>query len=126
MINSNGSGEMNVYSLHPRSDDLVGVIPHFLNEVDMRPAAEQFNQSYAHGGGWRPMMGWTTRKGEWRELRLAADFYPTPPLFIQYPGDPKFAPVALIQFRDEMVWVYAHAWVAIEQWDGRVEISRMD
>jgi hypothetical protein len=106
---------MKITYLHPRGEDFVGMIPAFLHFLDPRPAAEQFDEKYAFGGGWRPMEGWTTEK-----------FSDTNTLGIKYPGDPVLLPVARINFREEVVWVYAHAWVAIEQPDGRVEISRMD
>lgn len=106
---------MNVTILHSRGADLIGLIPEFLSELDPRPAAEQFNERYAHGGGWYPMDGWqfTSFNG------------------IKYPGDPVYLPVARIDLhtgkdRPETIFVYEHAWVAIVQADGTYEVARMD
>lgn len=105
---------MIVSILRPRGEELVGIIPQFLSTSDPRPAAEQFNESYAHGGGWSPMSGWRH------------SHQPDKGLTINYPGDPALRPVAVIALHDEKIWVYENAWVAIEQPDGSVEISRMD
>jgi len=101
---------MKIERLHPRADDLMGFIPCFLLESDPRPVREQFNERYAHGGGWQPFQGFNVneRKG------------------LTYPGDPTFYPVAKITFRDEIIYIYPYAWVMIEQTDGSVEIARMD
>lgn len=102
-----------ITTFHPDAFELLGAIPSFLNVEDPRSAAEQFNENYAFGGGWRPMDGWKT-------------FYNADRLAIQYPDDPPYRPVAKLTLRDETIWVYPRAWVAIEQPDGSVEISRMD
>lgn len=90
--------------------DALGFIPMFLSEHDPRPAAEQFNDAYAHGGGWRPFHGFTV----------------LPSGSLQYPGDPPMRPLAEAKLRDEVIRVYDYAWVSITQPDGSVEISRMD
>lgn len=92
--------------LHPEA---AGFIPQFLSEADPRPAARQFDEAYAHGGGWRPMEGWE-RDG----------------VAIRYPGDPALRPIAAVWLRHELIAVYPHAWVAIFQPDGRFEVARMD
>ena len=103
--------EMEIKYFHKYGQDLVGFIPTFLRESDPRPAAAQFNERYAHGGGWSPMEGWAL------EIDSCA---------ISYPGDPAYQPVAAIDFRDERIYVYQHAWVAIVQADGSFEVERMD
>lgn len=98
-------------ALHPRADDFLGFIPLFLDEGDPRPAAEQFNEAYAHGGGWNSFTG----------------FKMDPVTYgIKYPGDPVIMPVAQASFRDELILVYPYAWVAIVQPDDTYEIARMD
>lgn len=97
---------------HPRALDLVGYIPQFLSEEDPRPAREQFNDAYRHGGGWSPF-----GEGKWKHK---GNF------LIQYPGDPMYVPVATAKLRDETIVVYPHAWVGIFQPDGSFEIARMD
>lgn len=96
---------------HPRAhDEMLGAIPQFLSADDPRPAAEQFNERYSHGGGWAPMSGWTMLEDG----------------SIKYPGDPAYPVLASAQFGREVVLVYQYAWVAIVQPDGTFEISRMD
>lgn len=109
---------LDIQTFHPHAEELIGLIPAFLISADPRPAAEQFDERYSFGGGWRPMKGWkheTVRRiggGEQLDIR--------------YPGDPPYMPVACITFREERIWIYQHAWVAIEAADGSVQISRMD
>lgn len=95
---------------HPRALDMLGYIPQFISEDDPRTAAEQFNSSYAHGGGWQPMSGWT----------MGTDGG------LKYPGDPKIMPVASAKLREEEIFVYPYAWVAIRQPDGKYEVARID
>ncbi len=113
---------MNITYFHPFAEELVGIIPNFLFESDPRPAAEQFNERYSFGGGWRPMGGWTAVH---KAPRSGIEGFHSV-LTITYPGDPTYWPVAHITFRDQAVWIYQHAWVAVESADGSVEISRMD
>lgn len=95
----------------PRARDLLGLIPHFLSEADPRPAREQFDSNYAHGGGWEPFHGFTVLNGSG---------------VIQYPGDPPLEWIATTFLRDEVIRVYRHAWVSITQPNGSTEIARMD
>jgi len=93
-----------------RLSDL-GFIPTFLSLNDPRPAKEQFDDNYQHGGGWRPIKGYTI---------LNPDGY------LLYPGDPVLKPIAEIVFRDETIRIYDYAIVCIVQPDGSFEVSRMD
>lgn len=95
--------------LIPGALDLLGYIPTFLYEDDPRPAAEQFNERYANGGGWNPMNKW----------EFSDDC-------IQYPGDPPYSPIAIASLRGERILVYQHSWVCIVQPDGSFQVSRMD
>jgi hypothetical protein len=99
-----------VMELVPHGIEAVGIIPHFLEEEDPRPVREQFNERYAHGGGWRPLTG----------HKMDEDGA------IKYPGDPRMNPLAAIQLRDETILVYEYGWVAIVQLDGSYEVARMD
>jgi hypothetical protein len=90
--------------------DLMGAIPTFLSVADPRPAAEQFNERYAHGGGWRPFSGWMLDENN----------------VLQYPGDPPYKPVAWAHLGNEQITIYQHAWVCIKQADGSYEVCRMD
>lgn len=100
-----------IWTLHrPMHLDRLGLLPQMLHESDPRPARDQLNEGYAHGGGWRPMDGW-----------LHIDEFA-----VQYPDDPPYLPIATTSLRNEVIAVYDHAWVAIFQPDGTFEICRMD
>jgi hypothetical protein len=100
------------YALTPLcTPEHVGFLPTFLDEDDPRPAGEQFQERYVYGG-WHPQDGFTesTQQRFW----------------LQYPGDPPLPPIAVMRLRDEMIFVYQHAYVAIFQPDGSFEACRMD
>lgn len=97
--------------LHPRAEDFIGLIGEFISEQDPRSAAEQFNENYSFGGGWRAFKGFA-----WNETEQS----------ITYPGDPPYKAVAEAKLRDETILVFSHAWVMILQPSGEYEISRMD
>lgn len=101
---------MKITRYHPHANELMGYIPHFLREDDPRPAIEQLHENYAHGGGWHPFQGFTVREDK----------------SLKYPGDPAYKPVACIEFREERIYIYEHAWVMVEKADGTHEVSRMD
>lgn len=88
----------------------LGFIPLFFSEDDPRPAKEQLDENYAHGGGWRPME-------KWKHIGVHR---------IQYPGDEPLEPVAEAHLRDETICLYEGAWVAIFHKDGSFEVSRCD
>lgn len=70
--------------------EVLGFIPQFLSDFDPRPAAEQFDEAYAHGGGWHSF-----GKGKWK-LSLAdsamSGLYGASTL--RYPGDSAFRIIA--------------------------------
>jgi len=103
---------MRVILLHPTvHPDEIGLIPGMLAEDDPRPAREQFDERYAHGGGWRPMKGFEVRDN----LRL------------KYPGDPPMDPIAMLKLRDELIVIYRHGFVAIyTKGVAGFEVARMD
>jgi hypothetical protein len=90
--------------------DICGFIPTFLSLADPRPAREQLDAHYQHGGGWRPQEGFTMHGG----------------MSLHYPGDPAFRPLAMARFRDEKIVIYEHEYVAVIQPDGSFEVSRMN
>jgi hypothetical protein len=97
--------------LHPQMrPDMLGLLIDWLDDDDPRPAREQFNSHYGHGGGWRPFSG----------------FKLTPSNTLTYPEDPPLVPLARAFLREEMVLFYQHAWVAIVQPDRSFEACRMD
>lgn len=90
--------------------EAAGMIPLWLSESDPRPAAEQLNEHYAHGGGWVPFDGFDLIDGS----------------ALRYPDDPDHMPLAMGKLRDEKIMVYHFGWVAILQKDGSFEVARMD
>jgi hypothetical protein len=101
---------IDVILMNGGTPDHVGIIPLMLNLDDMRPARDQLDEHYQHGGGWRPQ-GKFESKG-WGRLK--------------YPGDPIMVPLAEIPFRDETIRIYQYGYVAIFQKDGTFEAARMD
>jgi len=99
-----------VFLLNGGTLDAVGIIPLWLNEKDPRPAKDQLDDHYRHGGGWQPFEGFTLQRDS----------------SIKYPGDPAHKPRAMMKLRDEVILMYDHAWVLILQKDGTFEICRMD
>ena len=90
-----------------------GLLPLFLSEHDSRPAREQLDTGYAHGGGFRPFEGFLLeRHGTGYALA--------------YPGDPLMREVARAQLRQELVVVFEYDWVAVIQPDDSFVIARMD
>ncbi len=89
----------------------LGYIPGFLSEDDPRPAREQINQHYAHGGGWRPFTGFTVSEDR---MRLIGE------------GDPDMKALAVGFLRNEKLIFYEYEWLAIFQDDGSVEIARIN
>jgi hypothetical protein len=88
----------------------LGYLPLFVSDANPRPAREQINEGYAHGGGWQPTRGFEM-DGRGRLL---------------YPGDPPMRPLAEAWLRDERLVFYEHAWLAIIQKDGTFEAARVD
>lgn len=96
---------------HSRADmEMLGLVPAFLSERDPRPAREQIDQNYRHGGGWRP----------------SPKFKMLPNGNLKYPGDPPTILLAEAQLHDETIRFYDCAWLAIVQPDGTFEVSRVD
>jgi hypothetical protein len=97
---------------HPQATpEMLGYIPQFLSEKDPRPAAEQINENYSHGGGWHPAKGFTLLSDG--NLR-------------GHPSDPPYRLIATTQLRDEKIRFYESAWLAIIQPNGDMEVSRID
>lgn len=90
----------------------LGFLPGMLDIDNPKPAKEQFNDAYGHGGGWRPMS----------KFKMV-----NPKTFkIYYPGDPAMLPLAMTKLRDETILFYDYAMVCIVQPDGSFEVARMD
>lgn len=105
---------------HGLTQKSLGFIPQFLHTDDPRSAAEQFDDNYAHGGGWNP------------SPNMAAKWHISDhdgALIYGNGGEP--APeahrlLATAELRDERIHFYDGGWVAIIQPDGSFEVERMD
>jgi len=97
--------------IHFTNAHMLGLIPTFLSELDPRPAKEQIDSQYAHGGGWKPWSTLWTLSLDWTELL--------------YPNDPPMSEVGRATLRDETIIVYECAFTAIIQPDGSFEVGRL-
>lgn len=91
----------------------LGLIPTFLNEHDPRPAVEQIDSNYAHGGGWHDFDGFHFDKEN---------------LTLTYPGDPVMRPLAAAKLHgNEYIVIYPSAWVVVlNEKDGTHRVCRVD
>jgi hypothetical protein len=104
---------------HGLTHDALGFVPQFLHTDDDRPAAEQIDDNYAHGGGWRPN---PDRAMFWRISKHDAAL-----VYDDGDGPAEVQPlVATAQLRDEEIHIYDGAWMAIIQPDGSFQVSRVD
>jgi len=100
-----------------RNPEMLGMLPMIISEYDGRPAAEQIEERYAHGGGYSPY-----GKGKWAlsgestllEARL------------EYQGDRPLREIARIRLKTETVIVFEYAFVAILGDDEELNVTRMD
>lgn len=108
---------------------LLGFIPDFVDAADDRPVAQQFNERYAHGGGWRPLQGF--------KLDGHALVYPGTEETEEEPAwpDERYLPLAYTvhPLTDEMIVVYECALVMVVRPDGAVpegeagwQVARLD
>ena len=96
---------------HPKFDlRALGFLPLLLSEDDPRTVAKQLDDTYAHGGGWRPIKGWRLGEGD----------------VLDYDGDEPLTPLAEAWLRNERIVFYRHALLAVFQPDGSFEVTRVD
>lgn len=96
---------------HPQATiEMLGFLPEFLSDEDPRPAREQIDANYSHGGGWVPFKG----------------FEMLPNGNLKYPEDPEVELIAETRLRDETIRFYNYAWLVIIQLDGSWEVARID
>lgn len=91
--------------------DHLGFIPSFLSLNDPRPAREQIDERYSHGGGWSPTKIFV--------------FGGLDEPFILGSGE-RHQPLAECRLREERIFYYDMSFVVIVQPDGVYEVSRMD
>lgn len=92
-------------------EGVTGYLPYILSADDPRPARDQINTNYAHGGGWHPQDGFD----------LDADT-----LVARYPGDPPFRAIAFAMLQHEKIVLFEHEYLAIIQPDGSFEMARVN
>lgn len=92
--------------------EAAGFIIYFCDETDPRPAREQINEAYSHGGGWQPFDGFT---------------FNYEALTLSYPGDPIISKVkSRAKLRDEELILFQYDWLVIRQPNGSWEVARVD
>lgn len=98
--------------MHPdATPEVLGFLPDFLDEADPRGAVEQIDDRYRMGG-------WHDSVVPFRVVDDGAG--------LVYPGDPVLPLVAMTRLRDEVIRLYAHAYVSVTQPDGSVRIAKID
>ncbi len=96
--------------------DHLGLIPSFLHADEDRPATEQFNDAYQHGGGWRP--SGSKFRIDQDKMELAS---------ITYPEDDQWPLLGVCIVGDKGVYVFQDGWVAITDMEENIlEVCRMD
>lgn len=111
--------------LHPQATpDMLGLIPAFFVDTDPRPAVDQINERYAHGGGWFDLK--VGEKGFTHDEQGSLLFPEDPPL-------PALAEAWLHKTHvpgsnppPERIVIHVHGFVAIHQPDGSFRVGRLD
>lgn len=98
---------------HPlATQEMLGYIPMFLDDNDKRPAKEQINDNYRHGGGWRSLDGLTMHPDK---------------LVDPNDGNPfDFVLLWESELNDEILRFYNGSMLAVIQPDGSFEVTRID
>jgi hypothetical protein len=93
--------------------EVLGLVPWIFDDNDRRPAHQQIDERYAHGGGWFPIPGWS--------------FNPQT-MVLTYPGDKPYHPIAVatLPHTAEVLIFYPYSWLAIVQRDKSFEVMRLD
>lgn len=91
-----------------------GFLPEFFSEADPRPAREQLDANYQHGGGVHPIEGFTLVN-------------PAPgAASLHYPDDRPFRERGRATLRDETLILFEADVLAIVQPDGSFLATRVD
>lgn len=89
----------------------IGFIPDFLSPDCEDSAAKQIGRNYKHGGGWRPLEGYS--------LDLE-------PGIVTHSSGLQMRPIAAAVMRAEVIAIYPRGYVAIIQPNGVFEIAKVD
>lgn len=104
--------------------DHLGFIPEFFDNADPRPAIEQINDRYAHGGGWHDLKVGGDRGFRQFDRGLKLHFPGDPPLHAI--AEATLHPDASDGLPVERIVIYEHAFVAVFQADGTFKVARLD
>lgn len=106
--------------------DHLGLIPDFFLDSDPRPAVEQINDRYRHGGGWYDLK---VGRGGFKLLANGA---------LKYPEDPALPALAEATLHGaenrvypdgverERIVIHTGGFVSIHQPDGSFRVARLD
>lgn len=97
--------------------NVMGYIPAFLNLDDPRPAKEQIDDNYQHGGGWFE----TSSKYElidWKKDGKCILHFTT--------YHERNRELSRCKIRDETLIFFEGSWLAIVQPDGKTNMARVD
>lgn len=99
--------------IHPDfTEEMAGLLPLIFSTSDPRPAIEQINDRYSHGGGFTPL----------RKFTLNAKTFA-----LTYPGDPPMNPIARAELSDkETLYLYPHSFILIFRPGDAWDVCRMD
>lgn len=98
------------------NENVVGLLPLILLDSDSRPAKDQLNDRYAHGGGYRP-----TLSDSW-QLGVEGGAY-----VLYYPEDPPFHEQARIKLPcGETCVLFDASFMTIIQKDLSFVVTRVD
>jgi hypothetical protein len=103
--------------VHPQATVAsLGFLPGFFSDRDPRPAREQLDANYAHGGGYDPMPGFEMLPD--RRLQFLEED--------EWGRDPPLELLAESKLRDETLLFYDNEFLAIVQSDGSFAVVRCD
>ncbi len=94
--------------------EVCGFIPQWLSENDPRPAVDQIDAAYGHGGGWNDFKGFTLSGA------------PEIGYYLSYLGDPPTHELSRATLRNETLVLFEYSWFAVIQADGSFRVARID
>lgn len=96
------------------NEQAAGYLPFILSNNDPRPASEQLDDRYAHGGGYNPFEGFKLIVNKDNSYAL------------QYPNDPPMRELSQAFLHEEKLVLFEGSWLAIIQPCGDHVITRVD
>ena len=102
------------------NNEVTGLLPEIIWQDDPRPAREQFNDRYAHGGGWNPMKGWLFKPGPDGEATLVFQSND------EEDDAEEYREMSRTTINSEILILFDCEFLAIVQPDGSFEVDRVD